>query len=379
MATKTVKTVKTSKGPSTIREGTSRISVVPTTMEELLAGAGTPLKIFKRGDTVTGKIAAVGGRMVYVDVGGKTEAVVAEAEYETSKDYLRSLKPGDDVTGVVVVLESDSGQMVLSLRRAVEEKRWKTMEEAMEKEQILEVRGSQVNKGGLVVELDGVYGFVPSSQLSREAAEDLGALVGQTLKVKVVEIDRIGNRLVMSEKAVSEAFEIEKRRRSLGKVKIGEIYDGEVVGIVPFGAFVRVGDELEGLVHISEISWEKVDDVHKSLKEGDKIKVKVIGLDEENAKLALSVKQLSDDPWKDMVKNYAVDSKHKGMVTKVVPYGVLVKMERGIEGLIHASKMPAEVAFAEGQEVEIFVESVDLDKRRLSLGVVLTEKPVGYK
>ena len=354
-------------------------SKTPQTMEELLAGAGTPLKIFKRGDTAVGKVAAVGGRMVYVDVGGKTEAVVAEAEYETSKDYLRSLKPGDEVTGVVVVPESDSGQMVLSLRRAVEEKRWKTMEEAMEKEQILEVRGSQVNKGGLVVELDGVYGFVPSSQLSREAAENLGALIGQVLKVKVMEIDRIGNRLVMSEKAVSEAFEIEKRRLRLGKVKIGEIYDGEVVGIVPFGAFVRVGDELEGLVHISEISWEKVDDVHKSLSEGDKIKVKVIGLDEENVKLALSVKQLSDDPWKDMVKNYAVDSKHKGMVTKVVPYGVLVKMERGIEGLIHASKMPAEVAFAEGQEVEIFIESVDLDKRRLSLGVVLTEKPVGYK
>ena len=172
------------------------------------------------------------------------------------------------------------------------------MEEAMEKEQILEVRGVQVNKGGLVVELDGVYGFVPSSQLSRIAAENLEALLGQMLKVKVVEIDRIQNRLVMSEKAVSEALEIEKRRLRLGKVKIGEIYDGEVMGIVPFGAFVRVGDEVEGLVHISEISWEKVDDVHKSLKEGDKIKVKVIGLDEENAKLALSVKQLSDDPGK---------------------------------------------------------------------------------
>jgi predicted RNA-binding protein with RPS1 domain len=152
--------------------------------------------------------------------------------------------------------------------------------------------------------------------------------------------------------------------------------------VVPFGVFVEIpvdGQKLEGLVHISEISWEKVDSVGKSVKEGDEVEVQVIGTDEENGKLALSMKRLRDDPWKEMASKYPVESKHKGKVVKVMPYGVFVNLDKGIEGLIHASKMPADMSFKEGDEVDVFVESVDLDKRRLSLGVVLMAKPVGYK
>jgi len=359
LATKTVKSKK-----------------VPSTMEELLAATGYTIKTFKRGDVVEGTVTELAGRTVFVDVGGKMEAVVAEGEYETSKDYLRALKPGDKITGVVVSPESDSGQIILSLRRAVEDSRWKALEKAHEDDEIIEVKVKEATRGGLLVETDGAYGFIPSSQLSREVGDK------QVLKVKVIEVDRAENRLVMSEKAVTEAVEIEARKKALGVVKNGEIYDGVVTGLVPFGAFVEIKikkDVLEGLVHISEISWEKVDDVNKVLKEGDKVKVMVIGLDEENGKLALSLKRLSDDPWKVMAAKYPVDSKHKGKVTKIAPYGVFVHLEKGIEGLIHASKMPAEATFVEGQEVEVFVESVDMDKRRLSLGVVLTEKPVGYK
>jgi small subunit ribosomal protein S1 len=223
--------------------------------------------------------------------------------------------------------------------------------------------------------------------------------VGQPIRVRVVEVDRLANRLVFSERAVSEAEEIETRKKALSAVKVEGEYMGTVVGLVPFGVFVEIeleeeksgskgkkpkeGTEepikLEGLVHISEISWEKVDEVGKVLKEGDKVKVVVIGVDEENGKLALSMKRRQIDPWKVVAEKYQMESKHKGEVTKVTPYGVLIKMERGIEGLIHASKMPVDRAFNVGDKVDVFVESVDLDKRRLSLGVVLSEKPVGYK
>jgi len=355
----------------------------PSTMEELLASTGYKIKGFRRGSVVTGRVVAIAGRAISIDIGGKAEATVSDQEYDLSRDYLKALKVGDTVTGVVVVPESDSGQVVLSLKRAVTDSRWKAMDKAFEEGDVVSVVGREATRGGLLVDVEGIYGFVPASQLSREWEGNVAGLVGRTFAVKVVEVDRGQNRLVMSEKAVTEEEEIGKRKASLSKVKMGGSYEGRVVGIVPFGAFVEIGldgeEKLEGLVHISEISWEKVDDVNKALKDGDVVKVQVIGTDEESGKLALSMKRLSDDPWLVVAKKYKTDSKHKGVVTKIAPYGVLVKLDKGIEGLIHASKMPADMAFSEGQAVETFVESVDLDKRRLSLGVVLSEKPVGYK
>lgn len=353
-------------------------------MEELLKSTGYKIKTFKRGDVVEGVVSGLAGRTVYVDVGGKTEAVIGEAEYESSKEYLKSLKVGDKITAVVVSPEADSGQIILSLKRAVEDSKWKMAEEAHEQNKIIEVKGKEVTKGGLLVEIEGgMYGFVPSSQLSRESAENMNTLVGKTFQTKVIEVDRSENRLVLSEKAIVDAEEIEKRRKIMSVVKDGEFYDGVVTGIVPFGVFIEIKagkQKLEGLVHISEISWEKVDDVNKILKEGQKVKVMVIGRDDENGKLALSLKRLSDDPWKIMAAKYPVDSKHAGKVIKIAPYGIFVNLEKGIEGLIHASKMPAGMDFSEGQEVEVFVESVDMDKRRLSLGVVVKDtKEMIYK
>ena len=378
MATKVSKTAKTS----------------PQTMEELLAATGYKLHGFKRGEKVKGKIVEITNRTVYVDIGGKAEAVVSEQEVELARDYFRNLKPGDAVEGIVLVSENDAGQVVLSLRKAAVDNRWNSLEQAMTDETELVVKVREVTRGGLLVDLDGVYGFVPSSQVGRELEGDLSVAMGKTLRVKAIEVDRGQNRLVLSEKAVSEAEEITKRRQALGTVKIGGEYDATVVGIVPFGVFAELvfdGEDkkkkevveeqirLEGLIHISELSWEKIDEVNKMVKVGDKLKVQVIGVDEENGKLALSVKRLTGDPWTIVQKKYEVDSKHEGVVTKMAPYGVLVRMERGIEGLIHASKMPADKTFNEGDKVSVFVESVDLEKRRLSLGVVLSAKPVGYK
>lgn len=365
---------------------TKSSSKEPSTMEELLAQAQSPLKTFKRGDIVTGKVTEITGRSVYIDVGGKAEAIVADREYEAARDFVKTLKVGDEITAFVTSPENDSGQIIVSLKRAAADSRWKVFEDAFAANSTLTVTGKEVNKGGLVAEVEGVYGFIPASQLSKDVVGQPETLVGKPVEVKVIEVDRDQNRLVLSEKAVTEAEEIAERKKLLEKVDQSKVYSGKVAGIVPFGAFIEVtigsgksAQTLEGLVHISEISWEKVEDVSKVLKEGDEVKVKVIGTDEESGKLALSIKQLTDDPWLNMGDKYAVDSKHKGKVVKVMPYGVIVHMEKGIEGLIHASKMPPEMNFTEGQEVEVFVESVNMDKRRLSLGVVLTEKPVGYK
>jgi ribosomal protein S1 len=355
-------------------------------MEELLAVTGYSLKGFKRGSTVKGKVSQVIGRTVLVDVGGKMEAIISESEYETAREYLRSLKVGDEVTGFVVSPESDAGQMVLSLRRAAAENKWRAFEESMDGGVVLTGHGKGVNKGGLLVEVEGVVGFVPASQLSKSVVDNPEKLVNKAVAVKIIEVDREQNRLVLSEKAVTESAEIEERRKALSVVETDGVYKGKVVGVVPFGVFVEIevgkkGDKqkLEGLVHISEISWEKVDNVNKSIKEGQEVEVQVIGTDEENGKLALSMKRLSTDPWKEMADKYPVDSKHAGKVVKVMPYGIFVNLNKGIEGLIHASKIPADMSFKEGEEVSVFVESVDMDKRRLSLGVVLMAKPVGYK
>lgn len=362
-------------------------------MDDLLKSFQTRKLGYKRGQPVTGKVVEVTKRTVFVDIGGKSDAIVAEREYDMARDYFRSLKPGDEISGIVLVTENDAGQVVLSLKRAAADSKWKAFEKAMTDEETLEVKGKSVTKGGLLVEIDGVFGFVPTSQLGHEAESDPQNLVGKTFGVKVIEVDRLQNRLVFSERMVSEAAEIEKRREALSVVEIGKEYAGKVMGIVPFGAFIEIiaakkgkvkkGEEkevrLEGLVHISELSWEKVEDVTKMMKEGDMVAVQLIGMDEDTGKLALSMKRLVSDPWITIKDRYKVDSKHAGKVTKIVPYGVLVRLEKGIEGLIHASKMPADRVFHEGDEVEVYVESVDVDKRRLSLGVVLTAKPVGYK
>ncbi len=359
----------------------------PSNMEELLASVGNKLKTFKRGDIVTGKISEVTGRAVYVDVGGKAEGIVADREFEAARDYIKTLKAGEEITAFVTSPENDSGQIILSLKRAAADSRWKIFEDALNENKTITVRGKEVNKGGLVVEAEGVFGFIPASQLSKDVMGRPETLVSKSVQVKVIEVDRNQNRLVLSEKAVTEAEEIAGRKKLLEQVEMGSSYQGKVVGLVPFGAFVEVKvgkgkdtQTLEGLVHISEISWEKVEEVAKSLKEGDVVEVKVIGTDEESGKLALSLKQLSDDPWKNMGGTYTIDSKHTGKVVKVMPYGVIVHMAKGIEGLIHASKMPPQMPFNEGQEVEVFVESVDLSKRRLSLGVVTKDtKGMIYK
>ncbi len=366
------------------KETKKAVSGTPTSMEELLEMTGHELKVPKRGDVIQGVITDVNRRMVLVDIGAKTEGMVVEKEYEATKELIGDLGVGDEVDVYVVSPENDRGQILLSLKRAAVDRKWEQFEEYMNTGKMVKVKGLEVNRGGLIVAAEGLRGFVPSSQFGKDYLGKMDQLLDEDFSVKVIEVDKEKNRLIFSEREVSEAEAIENRNKALDEVSVDEIYEGVVSGIMPFGVFVTVtvplkGDvgQLEGLVHISEISWEKVNDPNDYFTQGDRVKVKILGVD--NGKLNLSVKQLSDDPWSTILKKYEVGTTVTGKVTRVEPFGVFVTLEAGVDGLIHISKIEAGKEPEVGKDIEVVVDSVDVENRRMSLGMVLTEVPLMYK
>ncbi|MGB9911567.1 MAG: 30S ribosomal protein S1 [Microgenomates group bacterium] len=356
----------------------------PQTMEELLASVNYQFPTLTIGQEVEGIITEKNKGGIYIDIGGKREGVVLNKEMKLLADFIKDLKVGDKIKAIVVQPENDKGQTLLSLKNAVLDQVWQEMEEKLKTGETVKVKGLQVNKGGLLVEIKGLQGFIPVSQFSSSYLEKIEKLPGKQIEVKVIEVDKEKNRLVFSEKAVSEAEILEQQKKVLKKIKKENLVEGEIVNIMPFGYFVKVtlpqeDIVLDGFVHISEISWEKVDDPSKFYKQGEKLKFKVLGVDEKTGRLNLSIKRLFPDPWEGIENKYPPDAKVKGVITKIAPFGLLVNLEPGIEGLVHISKIPVEKKFKEGEKIDCFVEFLDKENRRLSLGLVLTEKPIGYK
>lgn len=350
------------------------------TMEELLAEVGYGFKGFKRGDTATGRVASITGKEVLIDFGGKTEGIVGEKEWEQVKDFVAKLKPGDSIDAIVISAENDRGQMVVSIRSAGSKFRWQRAGELLKSGEGVKVRGTEVNKGGLVVDFEGIKGFIPGSQLSGEHQTDLNKLVNRVLEAKVIEVDQPQNRLIFSEKAVSGGAETLRKIEDVkAKVTIGKTYKGKVSAIMPYGIFVNLEVGPDGLVHISEVSWQKVENLPELFKVGDEVEVMVLGINESDGKLNLSLKQLLPDPWVKLSEKYSTDQQIKGEVTRVSPYGVFVRLEEGIEGLIHISKVPPDTEYKPGEEVTCTIESVDAHAHRISLVPVVIHKPIGYK
>lgn len=352
------------------------------TMEDLLSSAGYTLSVPKKGETMTGLVTMVNRKMVLVDVGAKTEGVVADKEYEIAKEFIETIKPGDEIDVYVASDENERGQILLSLRRAMMGKLWDMLDDYLKNETEVQVKSVELNRGGMIVKWQGLRGFIPSSQFGSAFAGNLQGLVGKAIAVKPIEVDREKNRLIFSEKHVSEAAVMAERETALKAVKVGDQLEGKVTGVLNFGAFVaiHVGSvTVEGLVHISEISWEKVDDIHKYLKVGDSAQVKVMGVEEGTGKLNLSIKQLKNDPWSTAGDKYPAGTTVKGKVSRSAPFGTFVNFEPGVDGLIHVSRMGSFPELKMGEEIEVLVENVDPANRRMSLGPVLTEVPVGYK
>jgi len=362
-------------------------------MDKLMAGSASFPGALKRGQQVEGVISSVGKKIILIDIGAKTEGMVAGDDLVEAYDMLEGLKVGDKISAFVKFPENDQGQIILSLKQAADENRWSRFKKLMDEEKELEVVGLEVNKGGMVVKIGDVRGFVPTSQFGEKFLGNMEELLNKAFKVRVIEVDKDQNRLIFSEKLVSDSEALAKKGEALEMVTVGDKYEGTVSGIMPFGVFVTVsvpmkGKEkdatkgeakVEGLIHISEISWEKVEDPNVMFKVGQEVAVQVIGIDKANGKLNLSIKQMTPDPWSEIEKNYAVGTKHSGKVVRIAPYGIFVNFGKGVDGLIHISKKPAEKEFLIGDTVEVFVESLDVKNRRMSLGVVLTEVPLAYK
>jgi len=350
------------------------------TMGDLLKLEGVESLAFKKGEEVKGKITAIKNKMIYIDVGGKTDAVVSGKEFEFVKDYINDLKVGDEIEVQIKSPENDRGQILASIRGAASGYGWNYFKEKEKSGGEVSVFAKELNRGGAVVIAPfGFFGFIPGSQIGSKYDGDPEKMIGKKIKSKVLEVDQSKNRLVFSERLVSEPDKVGEEVGAIENLNIDDVFDAEVVRVEPFGVFVKVdygskGEKLslEGLVHISEISWEKVSDLSSMFKAKEKIKIKLISKDE--GRLQFSVKRLSDDPWEKIEKKYPKDKEVEGKVVRIATFGALVKLETGVEGLIHISKLSGGISFKEGDKVQVYIESIDVEKRKISLGIVETNK-----
>jgi len=359
----------------------SKVKIDSSVMSKLLEGKSIKLQEFRPGDLIQGVVVKIGKNEVLVDVGAKSEAILATSELIGENEF-KDLKVGDIMVAKVAQAENDQGYIVLSVKRAEKERKWKEAEEAFETGMPLEATVIEYNKGGLLCDCAGLRGFIPLSHLDRvhftndvakfaagseaELKESLKVLAGKTLKVKVIELDVEKNRFVLSEKEALDTYSQTARQEKLSDITIGDKMEGVVTGIMPFGIFVDLGG-VEGLVHISEIAWEKVNHPTDYFTVGQLVKVQVLGVDDVSKKLALSVKRLTTNPWETVDSKYTVGDKIKGIVSKIVPFGAFVTLEKGLDGLIHISE--ADGPLTEGQEIEAVITQVDGANQKLALSI----------
>ncbi len=353
-------------------------------MDELMAMMGEPLKGLKKGDIVDGTISFVSAKHVRIDIGGKTEGVVHDKEVSSLSSMFADFGVGTKVKALVINSENDRGEAVLSLRHSIAEKRWDMLKEKMGSAEVMQVSITESGKGGFLIDAFGIRGFLPFSQADQQMVQLKEKAISRRVKVKVIELDQAANRFIVSQRFEGAEGSLGRQLELLKKIKVGDTYDAEVSGVVPFGAFAKITvarDEpvIEGLIHISEIAWEKVEKPEDYLKVGAKKQVKVIGVDEKSGRLTLSLKQLQPDPWLDVAKAFEPDAQVTGEVVRVSAYGIFVRIAAGVEGLIHISKVSPGEEPKVGDTITCIVEDIDIHKRKVSLSMISTAKPIGYR
>lgn len=349
-------------------------------MADLLATKDA-LKVLSQGEVIKGRILSVGKNEVYVDVDGVGIGVVRGRELYDDEQILSSLKVGDEVFASVIEIENKEGNIELSFRKAGLERVWQTMREKMELKEVVHTKILEANKGGLMVKINGVVGFLPVSQLAPShypRVEDgdknkilsvLRGFVGQDFDVRIITAEQNGEKLIVSERAVME----DELMQKVGKLSIGDVVDGEVTGVVDFGAFMKFGNDLEGLIHISELAWQRIENPKDIVKVGDKVKAQIIAID--NDRVSLSLKRLQKDPWEDAVKKYKIGQVVTGKVLKLAPFGAFVELDPEIHGLAHLGELSSEkiqdaaAVLKEGEEREFKIISIEPQEHRLGLSV----------
>jgi len=355
------------------------------TMADLLAKSKSSIRNLALGQKVRGTVIQKLSKSLILDIAGKAEGVVSEKAFAEAREYISKLKVGDEVIATVLVPEMRDGSTLLSLRDSVSAAVWQHIEESYKNKTEVAVFAKAFAGSGITVDVNGVAGFIPTSQLSKEFSKNPASLVGKYFKAKVIELDKQKNKLVLSEREVTDAKDIALAKKALESVKDGDVFEGIVTTVANFGIFVKIiidGSNVEGLVHISELSWGKVQHPSEMYSVGDKVKVTVIGRKDNpqtNGKLALSIKQAKRDPWIDVDKKYKEEDKITGKVSKVTDFGVFIELEAGVEGLIHITKIAPGKKFSVDDGVNCYIEEIDPKGRKISLGLVLTSVPVGYK
>jgi small subunit ribosomal protein S1 len=337
------------------------------------------LPSFEEGDVVTGRVVRIDTDEVLVDIGYKSEGVIPTNELSTRKsvDPSEEVEMGETVDALVLTKEDQDGRLILSKKRARFEKAWRRIEHAAESGEPVEGTVIEVVKGGLIIDL-GVRGFLPASLVDIRRVQDLDEFLGQELKCKVIELNRSRNNVVLSRRAVLEEERKEQRQQILDRLQPGLVVEGTISNIVDFGAFVDL-DGIDGLIHISELSWSHVNHPSEILNIGDTVNVKVLDIDRDRQRISLGLKQTQEDPWQRVVDTYNVGDELEGKVTKVVTFGAFVEIMDGVEGLVHISELaahhvenPREIVNP-GDEIRVKVLEIDSERRRLSLSAKRVE------
>lgn len=357
-------------------------------MELLIKQKSEHGSMLKPGDIVDGEVIEKKGSRVFVDLGGRGTGIVFGREYYEAQEIVRGLAVGDRITAKVVEPDNEEGYIELSLKEAGREKTWQEMKRLMETGETMSLKVVEANRGGLILNYLGMPGFLPASQLAQEhyprveggdkerIFEELKKLVGHELTVAIIDINPIEEKLIFSEKSK----ETEAARERLSQYHVGDVVEGEIAGIVSFGAFVKFGDGLEGLVHISEIDWQLIANPADVLKIGQPVKAKIIGI--EGDKVSLSLKALKEDPWSKVDELFKKGDIVTGLVVKFNPFGAFVKLTEEIQGLAHISEFGSEQGMKEAlvlnQPHQFQILSIDAREHRLALGVIKneTESPV---
>ncbi len=359
-------------------------------METLLEEQGLSLEIPKPGEVRTGFIASIGDNEILVSVGTKSEGVISGRELEQIPAEERAaFTVGAEIPVFVVTPEDANGNVVLSYIRAREEKDWLDAEHLLEAAEPYSSKIVGYNKGGLLVPLGSLRGFVPSSQISLSRRAALGGdtpdqrwakMVGEPVRVRVIEVDRERRRLILSERAAVQETRESLKDRLLGELKEEDVRVGRVTSVAEFGAFVNI-DGADGLVHLSEISWDRIQHPNEVLKVGQEVKVKVISIDHDRRRIGLSIRQLQEDPWMARVKHLKEGQLIEGKITHLTKFGAFARLDEDLEGLIHISELsenriahPKEVV-KEGDQVTLRIIKVDPERRRIGLSLRKVDSP----
>jgi len=358
----------------------SASATMATTMEEYLDQEEASSKRIAHGDIIDGVVVRVDPDEVLVDVGSKSEGVISSRELGTKEAGTPDLQAGDRIKVFVLQPENEDGNVVLSLRRARAESVWLKAQDKQVSGELMEAEVREQNKGGLIVNILGLRGFLPTSQVSRSYSASLQELVGQRIGVKILEVNRKRNRLIVSQKAAFDEDRARQRTELFDRLKVGDDVRGKVSGLTSYGAFVNLG-AADGLIHISELSWDRVANVGDVLQVSQEVDVRVIKLDPETSRISLSLRQLGVDPWDHIEKRYPPGAIIEGEVTKTKKYGAFLQIGDGIEGLLHISELAWEhVEHTEdvvqvGQTLQVRVLQADRARRRISLSLKQAEEP----